>query len=174
MADPQARDTPAGEYDIFLSHTGADKEWVLTLAASLKALGLRVFVDKLEIGLGDNWVIKLSDALEQSRYLVLVLSTNTAGRPWVLQELTSFMAGHGPLGRLLPVLIDPVELPMILKATQALDATHRDASRVADELFKVVGDWVEPSAEVPIESSSSASTVLARPKSRILTVPGPL
>ena len=62
------------------------------------------------------------------------------GRPWVIQEWTSWMAGHGPLGRLLPVTIDAVDLPFILKATQAIDATHRDAQQTADALFKVVGD----------------------------------
>ena len=72
--------------------------------------------------------------------MVLVLSSHTDGRPWVQQEWTSFIAGHGPLGRLLPIMIDAVELPAILKATQAMDATDRDATRAADELFKVVGD----------------------------------
>ena len=129
-----------GEYDLFLSHAGPDKAWVLTLAKRLEGLGLRVFVDVLEIGPGDNWVIRLNNALERSRYLVLVLSSHTAGRPWVIQEWTSWMAGHGPLGRLLPVTIDAVELPFILKATQAIDATHRDAQQTADALFKVVGD----------------------------------
>jgi TIR domain len=129
-----------GESDVFLSHAGEDKTWVLTLVRRLEALNLRVFVDVLEIDPGDNWVIRLNDALERSRYLVLVLSNQTAGRPWVIQEWTSWMAGHSPLGRLLPVTIDAVELPFILKATQAIDATHRDAQQVADALFKVVGD----------------------------------
>ena len=35
-------DAAEGEYDIFLSHAGPDKPWVLTLAEGLKELGLRV------------------------------------------------------------------------------------------------------------------------------------
>lgn len=128
------------EYDLFLSHASPDKSWVLNLADRLKALGLRVFVDAFEIEPGDNWVIRLSDALECSRYLVLVLSDHTEGRGWVVQEWTSWMAGHGPLGRVLPVKIDAVDLPFILKSTQSIDATRHDAQQAADELFKVVGD----------------------------------
>ena len=128
------------EFDLFLSHATPDKEWVLTLAERLEARGLRVFVDSREIAVGDNFVLRLSDGLEKSRYMVLVLSSHTGGRPWVEQEWTSFVAGHGPLGRLLPVKIDAVELPAILKAIQAMDVTDRDATRAADELFKVVGD----------------------------------
>ncbi|MCH8084301.1 MAG: TIR domain-containing protein, partial [Myxococcales bacterium] len=128
------------EFDLFLSYATPDKEWVLTLAERLEARGLRVFVDSREIAVGDNFVLRLSDGLEKSRYMVLVLSSHTGDRPWVAQEWTSFVAGHGPLGRLLPVKIDAVELPALLKATQAMDATDRDATRAADELFKVVGD----------------------------------
>ena len=72
---------PRGEYDLFLSHATPDKAWILTLAERLQALGLRVFVDALAIGPGDNWVIRLNDALEQSRYLVLALSDHTQGGP---------------------------------------------------------------------------------------------
>ena len=129
-----------GPYDIFLSHASPDKTWVLTLADQLTALGLRVFIDTLELGPGDNWVIRLNDALRDSRYMVLVLSAHTGARPWVLQEWTSYMAQHGPLGRLLPVRIDAVEMPTILKSTQAVDATGRDARETAETLFKVVGD----------------------------------
>jgi hypothetical protein len=49
------------------------------------------------------------------------------------------MAGHGPFGRVLPLRIDAVGLPPILAATQAIDATDRDAARAADALLRVVG-----------------------------------
>ncbi len=115
------------EFDLFLSHATPDKEWVLTLAERLEARGLRVFVDSREIVVGDNIVLRLSDGLEKSRYMVLVLSSHTGGRPWVEQEWTSFVAGHGPLGQLLPVKIQAVELPAILAATHTVNATDRDA-----------------------------------------------
>ncbi|MEZ5935649.1 MAG: tetratricopeptide repeat protein [Alphaproteobacteria bacterium] len=132
---------PPGEFDIFLSHATPDKTWVRTLAARLEALGLRVFLDEQEIRAGGNWVLRLNDGLQTSRYMVLVLSDHTAdGRPWVTQEWTSFMGGHGPLGRLLPVKIDAVALPFILNAIQAIDALDRDAERAAAEIFRTVGD----------------------------------
>ena len=51
---PTGNDPPRGEYDIFLSHATPDKAWILTLAERLEALGLRVFVDKREIGPGER------------------------------------------------------------------------------------------------------------------------
>ncbi len=127
-------------YDIFLSHGAPDKDWVRTLADALAGLGLRVYLDERQLKPGDNWVIELSKGLASSRYMALVLSNTSADRSWVLTEWTAYVAEHGPLGRLVPVLIDPVKLPTILASTQRLDATDRDASRVAEELFKVVGD----------------------------------
>ena len=132
---------PAGEHDIFLSHATPDKPFVLALKTAFEALGLRVWLDKDEIQAGDNWVLRLSDGLQTSRYMVLVLSNHTAdGRPWVEQEWTSFMGGKRPLGRLLPVKIDSIDLPFILNATQAVDAIDRDVGRVAAEIFRTVGD----------------------------------
>ena len=132
---------PTGEFDVFLSHATPDKPWVLKLKDELEALGLRVWLDKDEINAADNWVLRLSDGLQSSRYMVLVLSNHTAdGRPWVEQEWTSFMGGRGPLGRLLPVKIDAVDLPFILNATQAVDGIDRDVERIAAEIFRTVGD----------------------------------
>jgi hypothetical protein len=125
-----------------------------------------VFVDSLAIDPGDNYVIRLSDALERSRYLVLVLSDHTAGRPWVMQEWTSWMAGHGPLGRLLPVRLDAVELPFVLKATQAIDATDRDAVRTADILFKVVGDPATLRGRRPAPAARAGPGLYARTRRR--------
>ena len=58
----------------------------------------------------------------------------------MIQEWTSWLATHGPRERLLPVKIDPVDLPAILNSIQAIDATERDAQQTADTLFKVVGN----------------------------------
>ncbi len=60
---------------------------MLLLKGKLEALGLRVFLDQDEIDAGENWVIRLSDSLQTSRYMVPVLSDHiTDGRPWVEQE----------------------------------------------------------------------------------------
>ncbi len=131
-----------GDFDLFISHGTPDKPWVVSLANELQRLGLRAFLDERELTPGQNWVIGLGEALSASRYLVLIVSSTSTGRPWVVQEWTSFMAACGPLGRIIPVKIDPVDLPPVLAATQALNALHRDANRVADELYQVVSEPV--------------------------------
>ncbi|MGH1477945.1 MAG: tetratricopeptide repeat protein [Geminicoccales bacterium] len=129
----------AGDYDIFLSHEYQDSPWVATLAAKLDAFGLRVFVNQEEIHVGGKGILRLSDGLENSRYMVQVLSDHTVDRDWVAQEWTSFAGGHDPMGRLLSIRIDAVELPTILHATQVIDGVDRDAERAAAEILRIVG-----------------------------------
>ena len=52
-------------------------------------------------------------------------------------------------GRLLPVRIDHVELPVILRSTQAIDATHRDPRRAATEILAAIGDLSKISPDDP-------------------------
>jgi tetratricopeptide (TPR) repeat protein len=129
---------PTAVYDVFLSHGTADKPWVETLAAELAALGLRPFLDRAEIGPGESFPEVLSRGLGASRFLVLVLSPRS-DRPWVRQEWAAFLAHHGPQGRLLPVLLEPTEVPPLLAAIQQIDARDRDAARVAREIALLAG-----------------------------------
>jgi TIR domain len=125
-------------FDVFLSHGTPDKPWVETLAAELTALGLHPFLDLDILGAGDSFPLVLSRGLAESRFLVLILSPHS-DRPWVRQEWASFMAHHGPEGRILPVLLESTEIPTLLTSIQRIDATDRDAARVAREIARIAG-----------------------------------
>jgi len=129
---------PAEDFDVFLSHGTPDKPWVETLAAELRALGLKPFYDLDVLEAADNFPLVLSQGLARSRFLVLILSPRS-DRPWVRQEWASFMAHHGPEGRLVPVLLESTEVPALLAAVQRIDATDRDAARVAREIARIAG-----------------------------------
>jgi len=129
----------ASGYDIFLSHSSVDKPWVGQLNAALDSQQVRVFLDEADIRPPDNFVLSLNDALRDSRFLVLVVSPNATGSKWVEQEWTSFMAEHGPVGRIVTVLLESAELPPLLATVQQIDATDRNVDRVAGELVALVG-----------------------------------
>jgi hypothetical protein len=125
-------------YDVFLSHARLDGAWVHALAAELKRLGLRVFLDQWELRPGELVATGLSEGLEGSRFLVLVLSASSVQRDWVRVEWNAFFSHHGPR-RLLPVKIDSVAPPAILAPFQAIDALDRDVARAAREIAAVAG-----------------------------------
>ena len=133
-------DSAVAGFDMFLSHGSPDKPWVRTLRDEIERLGLRPFFDEAVLEPGHNWVGTLGDAVRDSRALILVMSRESQSRPWVDHEWMAYMAQHGPRsGRLIPVLIDPVELPTFLKPVQSIDATDRDATRAAAKLAALVG-----------------------------------
>ena len=63
-------------YDVFLSHCAADSAVAQDLAKLLKADGLRVWLDEWSIQLGDPIGMSTEQGLEQSRTLILLLSTS--------------------------------------------------------------------------------------------------
>jgi tetratricopeptide (TPR) repeat protein len=134
MPVPEGREV----YDVFLSHGSPDKPWVETLAVELRALGLRPFLDVREIEPAASFPLVLDRGLAGSRFLVLILSPHSS-RPWVDLEWASFLSHHGPLGRVIPVLLVATEVPALLASIQRIDATDRDAARVAREIAFVTG-----------------------------------
>src|SRR4051794_1236693 len=95
---------PLSTFDLFLSHGSPDKDWVRELCKELEAEGLRAYLDEQELKPGDNWVMGLSEGLERSRFLVLILSRKTLDREWVVHEWTSHLALRGPKGHsIIPV-----------------------------------------------------------------------
>jgi hypothetical protein len=63
-------------YDVFLSHSSADKPVVRELAEQLRAAGLRVWFDEWLIQPGDLISAKIEEGLEHSAVLLFCMSAN--------------------------------------------------------------------------------------------------
>jgi TIR domain-containing protein len=85
-------------YDVFLNHSSKDKTVVRALAERLRADGLRVWLDEWEIRPGDNIPAKIEEGLEQSRVLVLCMSSHAFGGDWPQLEASTFRF-RDPLNR---------------------------------------------------------------------------
>lgn len=129
---------PQKTYDVFLSHGSPDKPWVDTLASELETLGLLPFLDLRQIQPADSFPQVLSDGLASSRFLALILSPHSA-RAWVDLEWQSYLAHHGPDRRILLVLLESTEIPALLASIQRIDATDRNAARVAADIAQIAG-----------------------------------
>lgn len=77
---------------------------------------LNVWVDEHEIKVGDSLVGKISEALKDADYLVIVLSQASASSRWVEQELNAALTNQiSGKGVVLPVLMENCEMPMLLR-----------------------------------------------------------
>src|SRR5690348_507169 len=81
------------EWDVFISHASEDKAQIaLPLAKRLEADGLRVWLDKHEIRLGDSIRQKIDLGLRNSRYGVVILSPRFFAKKWTQKELDALTA----------------------------------------------------------------------------------
>lgn len=128
-------------YDIFLSYASSEIDWVDTLHEELRKRGIRVFQDRKDLAAGQAWVGGLSDAVDSSRFLAVVLTEDALTSPWVLTEWTSHMAQHGPIGRVVPIRRQQLaRVPAFLAGQQYIDGLNQSSAQVAEELSILVGD----------------------------------
>ncbi|MCX6305314.1 MAG: TIR domain-containing protein [Bacteroidetes bacterium] len=100
------------KFDVFISHSSKDMATILPLAIKLKGDGIRVWLDEWEIKPGDSIPVKIEEGLENSRVLVLCMSTNVFGSDWAQLESWSFRF-RDPLNkerRFIPLRIDNAPL----------------------------------------------------------------
>ena len=98
--------------DVFLCHTGADKDWTRKLGERIEkeewgGRRLSVFFDEWDIEPGDNILLKLNEGLAKSRFVALVMSPEMVRADWPSLELTAILASD-PMnrqGRLIPLLL---------------------------------------------------------------------
>lgn len=81
------------DWDVFISHASEDKETVaLPLARALVNAGLKIWIDQLELKLGDSIRNKIDIGLSKSRFGVVILSPSFINKTWTQRELNGLMA----------------------------------------------------------------------------------
>jgi hypothetical protein len=119
----------ASSYEVFLSHSSRDKEFVKELYRRLTRDGVRCFFDIESIGWGDNWVRALERAIDECRYIVFVLSPDFCNSEWVEVERTSSIADDpsGLKRKVRPLMLHPCRdlpsFPRFLRHVQTIDVS---------------------------------------------------
>ncbi len=110
-------------YDVFLSHSSADKPVVRELAERLKAAGLRVWFDEWLIQPGDLISAKLEEGLEHSAVLLLCMSANAFGSDWVSLEghTAIFRDPQNLERRFVPLRLDDAPIKAMLRGYSYID-----------------------------------------------------
>ena len=117
---------------VFISHNSLDKPWVRKLAKRLTEDGIGVWLDEAEINIGDSLIDKISSAIDQTKFVVAVISSNSIESRWVQKELSLAMAKEigGHQVTVLPLLIQKCTLPPALRDKLYADFTIPGAFEV--------------------------------------------
>ena len=102
---------------VFISYSHDDSDDVHRDANLLRAGGVKVFIDVLDIAYGDRWSEVLGDALRRCERVLVFWSAAAQVSGWVEREWRLALS----LGkRIVPTLLDQTPLPAELSAFQAV------------------------------------------------------
>ncbi len=137
----------------FISHASEDKGcFVIEFATKLRAAGVDAWVDAWEIRAGDSLIRKIfSQGIDEADVFIVVLSETSVSKPWVLEELDAAVIRRIQDGaRLIPVLIDDVEVPAALRHLRwvSVPALGSDGA-VADIVGTLFGSNLAPPVGAP-------------------------
>ena len=123
--------------DFFVSHAGRDRAWAEWVAWQLAEAGFSVELDMWDWSAGDDFVLRINDALERCNRMVALWSAAYFERlRFTTLEWTALVALHG---RMVPVRVEEVIPPPILASTMYADLFGLGEQQAVRALLVAVG-----------------------------------
>lgn len=130
---------PEFEYDVFVSYSHKDIEWVQKeLIPRLKKAKLKICLDDKDFLAGGTAIVTMQDAIEVSRRTLLVLTPNYMTSGWTSFEMlaTRTLDPAALQRRTIPLLVQKVEkLPLLLSMLTYADLTRPENQENAWKLL---------------------------------------
>ena len=127
---------------IFLSYASEDRELVEPIYLALRAQRHQVFFDRTDLPPGEEYDIRIRQAIEGSHLFVFLASPASLDiGSYTLTELhIAQQTWEHPAGRLLPVILRPIgfdRLPPYLKSVTILETEGNVPAAVADAVHRI-------------------------------------
>ncbi|WP_448617741.1 FxSxx-COOH system tetratricopeptide repeat protein [Geodermatophilus sp. URMC 65] len=142
--------------DFFISHAGRDTAWAEWLAWQLQEAGYTVELDVWDWAPGEDFVARMQVALERADRLLAVCTQAYFASPFGGAELRAAFAQQAA-GRVVPVLVEPVNLPPLYASLIHLDLTGLDEAAAAARLRDRLAGG-RPTAAPPFPRAGPAPT----------------
>ena len=150
---------------VFLSYSDADRGFARQLASQLSKRGCEVWDPSDQLFPGDNWPLKIGEALQESKAMVVLLSPDSMKSEWVRREIEYALGNRNYEGRLFPVLVRPArEIPWILRDLQTL---RKDAAKAGGAIAKASFDRVNIHGGDPAKVGDEIATALRGGKIKV-------
>ena len=157
----------------FLSYSRSDERIALRLAKDLRAGGIAMWVDQLDIRPSEHWDKAIERAVASCRGLVVILSPRSVASDNVADEI-SFAIDSGK--SVVPVMIERCTLPLRLTRMQVIDATgnyERALRQCLDELTRRTVP-AGPSAPAGASGPLIEAVEFAKAKGHLTAIFGPI
>jgi hypothetical protein len=99
------------EFDVFISHSSAQRAWVEAFASNLRLAGKSVFLDFWRLIPGRDWIDGLRTGLASCKSAILVVSPEALQSGWVREKYEVFRArqNEDPTFSIVPVIYSGVD-----------------------------------------------------------------
>lgn len=156
----------------FLSYSRSDERFALRLAKDLRAHGVAMWVDQLDIRPSEHWDRAIERAVAACRGLVVILSPRSVASENVADEI-SFAIDSGK--SVLPVMIEKCVLPLRITRMHVVDAT----GSYDKALRQCLGELQRPGNASEYKSAARASPPLdprtvSEAKRQLAAIIGPI
>jgi len=123
--------------DIFISYSVQDKDTAEKVCSDLEARGLSCWIAPRDISPGESWSGAIIGAIENSRCLVFIFSSNSNESPHVARELESAVGKRIPI---IPFKIQNIKpsksVEYFVTSAQWLDSSKNPSDADLDKLFR--------------------------------------
>lgn len=152
---------------VFLSHSSKDKPFVRMLAEEIKASGVSVWIDEVELLPGDSIIGKISEGIVDSTYVVACLSKSSVASNWAKEELeiAATLGINGNRVVVVPLLLENCAIPPFL--VHRLYVDFRKAIQY-DGAFRQLLQRLNPEALPETAYSIYSLTINATRKNRLV------
>ena len=139
----------------FLSYSRSDEAFALRLAGDVRAQGIRLWVDQLDIRPSEHWDRAIERAVGECRGIVVVLSPRSVISDNVADEI-SFAIDAGK--SVLPVMIERCNLPLRITRMQVIDATT-DYQKALDQCVAELRRSKEPASATEVTAQPQTTAI---------------
>jgi hypothetical protein len=156
----------------FLSYSRSDERFALRLAKDLRAHGVAMWVDQLDIRPSEHWDRAIERAVSTCRGLVVILSPRSVASDNVADEISFAIDSRKSV---LPVMIEKCVLPLRITRMHVIDATgsyDKALRQCLAELQRPSGAGEDKPA-APIPASLDAQTI-SEAKHHLASMLGPI
>jgi peptide/nickel transport system substrate-binding protein len=128
-------------HTVFVSHSHQDNALCDAFVEALRARGVDVWYDRSDLQVGHFLSTAIQQELQARTVFILLATPASIASYWVETELAAFreLAAHDRTRVIIPVIMAPVELPLLLRAYKWIDAVGVPLETVVDQLAPTIG-----------------------------------
>jgi len=122
------------DYDVFLSYSLRDRDWVMGLVRALSQRGIRVWSGSEVIRPGDSWVNAIDEGIRKSKFIVTIITPESVRSSFLAAELGSALALRKTLIPIVSKDTPSEELPGPVRLRRYIPMNEPDI--VAEEIYR--------------------------------------